>query len=128
MIFRYTISWLILVVIAILNGAIREMVYKKTLGDLLAHQVSTITFIILIAFFVWGLRRRWELQSTKQALTVGFIWLGFTVVFEFLFGHFVMGNPWSKLLHDYNILEGRLWILILLWITIAPYFFYRRKR
>jgi hypothetical protein len=29
--------------------------------------------------------------------------------FEFLVGHYVMGHPWSRLLHDYNILAGRLW-------------------
>jgi len=36
-----------------------------------------------------------------------------------------MGNPWEKLLHDYNIVEGRVWNLFLVWITVAPFVFYK---
>ena len=59
------------------------------------------------------------------ALAIGGIWLALTVAFEFLFGHYVMGHPWSRLFHDYNLLEGRLWVLVLVWTFIAPYVFYR---
>ena len=48
-----------------------------------------------------------------------------TVVFEFIFGHYVMEHPWSKLFHDYNLLAGRVWLLLLLWTTLAPYILYR---
>jgi hypothetical protein len=125
MIIRYTLAWLILVVAAIINGAIREAIYKNSLGDLRAHQVSTLTGIILFGVIVWALSRFWPLPSAKQAWTVGFIWLAMTIAFEFLFGHFMAGQPWSKLLHDYNLLEGRVWLLVLIWVTIAPYVFYK---
>lgn len=124
---RYILAWLILLVAAIINGTIREAVYKNRLGELHAHQVSTLTGFILFGLIIWGLSRLWPLQSAKQAWTVGFIWLALTLTFEFLFGHFVAGHPWSKLLHDYNIIEGRVWPLILIWVTIAPYVFYRLR-
>jgi hypothetical protein len=127
MIFRYTLARLILMVAAIINGVIREAVYKNSLGDLRAHQLSTLTGIILFGVIVWGLSRLWPLPSAKQTWTVGFIWLAMTLAFEFLFGHFVAGHSWSKLLQDYNIFAGRLWPLILLWVTIAPYVFYKFK-
>ena len=56
---------------------------------------------------------------------IGIIWLGLTILFEFGFGYYVMGNTWEKLLHDYNLAEGRVWSLFLVWITIAPYVFYK---
>jgi hypothetical protein len=56
------------------------------------------------------------------------MWLGLTVAFEFLFGHFARGLSWKELLHDYDILSGRLWVLVLLWITVAPYLCYRLQR
>ncbi len=127
MILRYVLAWLILLIVAIINGAIREVVYKNSLGELRAHQASTLSGIILFAIIVWGLSRLWPLHSAKQAWTVGFIWLMLTVVFEFLFGHFAMGHPWSKLLNDYNIFEGRVWLLVLIWTTVAPYVFYKLK-
>jgi apolipoprotein N-acyltransferase len=48
-----------------------------------------------------------------------------TIAFEFGFGHFVAGHSWSKLLADYNVFNGRLWLLVLVWITIMPYGFYQ---
>ena len=125
MIIRYTLAWIVFVVVAIINGAIREAAYKDYFGDLHAHQLSTIAGIVLFGLIVWALSRLWPLESARQACAVGFIWLALTIAFEFLFGHFVMGNPWSSLLHDYNILAGRIWILIPIWITIAPYVFFR---
>lgn len=127
MILRYTLAWLILMVTAIINGAIRESVYKNSLGELHAHQLSTLTGIILFGVIIWSLSRLWPLASAKQAWTVGFIWLSMTIAFEFLFGHFVAGHPWSKLLHDYNIFAGRVWPLVLIWTTIAPYVFYKLR-
>ena len=127
MILRYTLAWLILLGAAILNGTLRETVYKNRLGELCAHRLSTFTGIILFGVIIWGLSRWWPLPAAKQAWTVGFIWLAMTIAFEFLFGHFVAGHPWSKLLHDYNIFAGRVWSLILIWVTIAPYVFYKSR-
>jgi hypothetical protein len=56
------------------------------------------------------------------------MWLSLTIAFEFLFGHFVAGHLWSKLLHDYNVLAGRVWAFFLIWVTAAPYLFYRLQR
>ena len=128
MICKYFFGWFGLLVIAILNGFLRQYFYAQYVGDLLAHQISVISGIILFAFFIWFLESRWPLTSSRQAWIVGCIWLAMTVSFEFLFFHYVRDIPWSILLHDYNILEGRLWILVLLWVTIAPYVIMRRKR
>lgn len=124
-ILKYTIAWLPMVVIAIVNGAMREAGYKKFLGELRAHQVSTVTGIALFGLYIWALSLWWKIESPAQAVTIGLIWLVLTVAFEFGFGHFVMGHSWSRLLHDYNLLKGRLWVLVLLWVAIAPYAFYR---
>ncbi len=124
MLINYTLAWLPMVLIAILNGVLRQAWYAKFMSELRAHQISTFTGILLFGIYIWGLTRIWKLDSTGQALTIGVIWLGLTVAFEFLFGHFVAGHPWRRLLQDYNIFAGRLWILILIWITIAPYLFF----
>jgi hypothetical protein len=125
MILKYIIAWLAMPIIGIVNGAVREFTYKKALGELRAHQVSVASGIILFGLYVWILSLRWKIGSAAQAVAIGLIWLVLTIAFEFVFGHYVMHNPWSRLLHDYNILEGRVWVLVLLWITVAPYVFYK---
>jgi hypothetical protein len=47
-----------------------------------------------------------------------------TLAFEFGFGRW-RGRSWEQLLEDYNVFEGRLWLLIPLWVMIAPYLFYK---
>ena len=128
MILKYTAAWLLMPIIGIINGTIRQYGYTKALGELRAHQVSTLTGIVLFGLYVWALTLLWKIRSSAEAIAIGLIWLILTVAFEFLFGHYVMKHPWSRLLHDYNIFEGRLWVLVLIWITAAPYAFYRFSR
>jgi hypothetical protein len=125
MLWKYILGWFVLLVLAVINGGFRDTLYKSMVGELAAHQISTLTGIILFGIVIWGMTRLWPIATEKEAWIIGSIWLGMTVCFEFLFGHFVMGHPWSKLLHDYNILEGRVWILILIWTFTAPYVFFR---
>jgi len=124
MLTRYLLAWLGLPLIGIINGAIRQLVYRDALGDLTAHQLSTVTGILFFGLYIWLLSRWWPLPSARTAITVGLIWLALTIGFEFIFGHYVMRNSWEWLLGDYNLLAGRLWVLVLLWITAAPYVFY----
>jgi hypothetical protein len=121
----YAFSWIGMVAIAILNGVIREKAYGPFMRELLAHQLSTFIGIILFGAYIWVLMGTCPIESPTQALLIGGIWLFMTVIFEFVFGHFVMGHPWSKLFHDYNLFKGRIWSLVLIWIAVAPYLFYR---
>lgn len=127
MIEKYVFGWIPLVVIAVLNGTLRQYGYGKFVGELTAHQISTVTGIILIGLYVWWLTGKWQIVSAGQAVAIGSIWLGMTVAFEFLFGHFVIGHSWAKLFHDYNLLEGRMWVLVLAWTFVAPLVFYRLR-
>ena len=127
MILRYVLAWVPMPFIGIINGILRQYGYKDLVGELTAHQISCFIGIILFGLYVWFVTLKWKIQSAGQALAIGLIWLGLTVSFEFLFGHFVMKNPWSTLFHDYNILEGRLWMLVLMFITLAPLIFFKLR-
>lgn len=123
MIVKYAVAWLLMPIIGIINGTIRQYAYSNALGELRAHQVSTVTGIFLFGLYIWALTLTWKIRSSAEAIAIGLIWLTLTIAFEFLFGHYVMKHPWSRLLHDYNLFEGRLWVLVLLWVTLAPYLF-----
>lgn len=125
MILRYVLAWVPMILIGIANGTLREMTYGKHLNELRAHQVSTIVGVGLFGAYIWVLTSMWNLESATQAIVIGSTWLGLTIAFEFLFGHFVAGQSWSRLLRDYNLLAGRVWLVVLIWIAIAPWFFFR---
>jgi hypothetical protein len=117
---RWTIAWLGGSALGIANGALRELFYKNSVGDLPAHYISTATLIVLLALYIWMLERRWPLPSQEETARVGLTWLILTASFDFGFGHFVAGKPWAVLAKDYDITAGRVWILILIWIAVAP--------
>lgn len=125
---KYILAWVPMVVIAVANALLREKVLAKRLSELRAHQVSTATGVLLFGIYIWVLIRIWRPESPGQAVIIGLTWLGLTVAFEFLFGHYVVGHPWSRLLHEYNLFAGRVWVIILIWVTLAPYIFYRLER
>lgn len=125
MVLRYILCWFLLAVVAIANGVLRQMTYGKTLSELAAHQISTATAILFTGAVVWLFGQKWPISSSQQAWTIGFLWLGLTIAFEFGFGHFVAGHSWQRLFADYNLFAGRVWSLFLVWITIMPYVFFR---
>ncbi len=115
-------AWFLFMVLAIINAGIRNGVYKPVVGDLAAHQISSIVFMAVILVVTYVILRFSKLElGDSEALFMGTIWLSLTIVFEFVAGHYVFGNPWEKLLADYNLLEGRIWSLVLLTIFLAPY-------
>jgi hypothetical protein len=125
---KYILAWVPMVLIAIANAFLRENVFAKRLSELQAHQVSTATGVLLFGIYIWVITRIWRPGSPGQAFIIGLIWLGLTVAFEFLFGRYVVGHPWSRLFHDYNLLAGRVWVMVLIWVTLAPYVFYRLQK
>lgn len=120
-------AWLGMMLLAILNGLIRERFYSYRFGELAAHQVSTVTLLLLLAGYVVLLAQFWSLRTITEALITGVLWLVMTLAFEWGFGRYVAGHSWQRLLADYNLTAGRIWVLIPLWMLIAPLLFLVRR-
>ncbi len=120
MIARYLLAWFPMVLLAILNGGLRDFTYGQTLSHDLAHQISTITLILIFTLYVWFLGRIWPLPSLHQAAIVGALWLVLTVIFEFGMGLFVTGLTWMEMFRAYDLLSGNLWILVPLAVALLP--------
>jgi hypothetical protein len=117
-----------MLMIAIANGILRQLTFAKVMPELRAHQLSTLIGSVLIGLFIWQVIRRWPPSSTRHALRIGFAWLLLTVVFEFLMGLVLSRKPLAQVLLDYNLLEGRVWVLFLAWLTLAPWLFLRFRK
>ncbi len=113
--------WLGMLVIAISNGFIGNAYITPRLGDYGTHVYKTLTFIPFIFLFAWlyTLQTKGDLWLTN-ALIVSCFWVSLTVLFEFVFGHYILGNSWEVLLADYRIWQGRLWSLVLISEAIFP--------
>ena len=122
---KYLAAWFLMLLVSIVNGALRDFTYGQHMDEFTAHQLSTISGVFLLGLIIWGYVRLYRPSSKLEAILLGLLWMGLTVAFEFLFFHYVAGHSWSELLANYNIFKGRVWVVILAWVAIAPYIFFR---
>jgi hypothetical protein len=113
--------WLAFMLIAIANGALRELVLVELLGQRKAQMVGTaaLAVIILLAALltVGWLKARGRLSHWL----VGLFWVALSIAFEFLFGHYVLGESWEALIAAYRIDQGSPWPVFLVVLLVAPY-------
>jgi hypothetical protein len=112
--------WFGVLLLAILNGTIRDFFLTPHLGDTAARAISTITLCLLIALAAWFTIRWIDPASAGDALIVGVVWLTMTLAFEFLAGHYLFGKSWPELFADYDLSRGRIWIAVLIVTLLAP--------
>ena len=64
---RLLLVWLVMLVVAIVNGALRDLTYGTLLPVLLANQISCLSGIVLLGMVIWLYVRRWPLASAREA-------------------------------------------------------------
>jgi hypothetical protein len=115
------VTWLVLLVAMVANGLLRVVVLQPRLGEVLARQLATAIGVAIVLIAAGAFVRRRPHAGSAELLGVGVLWLLLTLAFEFLFGHYVAGASWQELLADYDVLEGRLWPIVLLAVLLAPW-------
>jgi hypothetical protein len=119
-IWRAIVVWLAVLVLANLNGAVREAWLIPYLGPGPGRVLSTVILSALVFLVTW-LTIGWiRPATTRDALLVGVLWLVLTLAFEFLVGHYVFHKPWIVLLEDYDLSRGRIWVAVLVVVLLAP--------
>jgi hypothetical protein len=107
--------WLGMLVAAFLNGALRELLFVRLVGEQVGHVIS----VFLLSGAIFGLTYLFikALQPLPASLLlgIGLFWLALSLLFEFGFFHYAMHEPWEKLWADYNIFQGQL--LSVVWLT-----------
>ena len=121
MYFRAIITWLFFLPVPIINGFLREKWYKAVVGETAAHQIGTL--VVSSVFFIYAyisLKDKISVLNNVELLKIGLLWLIMTVFFEFGLG-LAGGRSWEYMLADYNIIKGRIWVLVLLTVFTSPF-------
>ena len=112
--------WCLLLVLAVLNGWLRDTWLSPRLGDPIGRATSTLLLCGLILLATW-LTIGWiRPRSSGAALKLGGMWVTLTLAFEFGVGHYGFGTPWPDLLADYDLSRGRIRIAVLMVTLFAP--------
>jgi hypothetical protein len=105
--------WLGFLVVAIACGFIRERFLVPGFGPLGGRALGTVLVAVIIFGMIYGYTGKLTGASQAALFKLGLSWTIATIIFEFLFGHYVMGHAWKSLWADYNVFQGRLWPLVL---------------
>jgi hypothetical protein len=120
MLLRALAVWVGILVLASVNGALRDLVMTPRLGDPVARAISTVLLCGLVLLVTW-LTLRWIGPCSRtDAIVIGGVWVACTLAFEFLAGHYLFRKPWVELLADYDLRRGRIWIAVLVVTFAAP--------
>lgn len=104
----------------VLHGTARVFLLEPLVGDFRARQIALFTGLAIILAIVIAFIRWIHATNTAQLLGVGLLWLGLTIGFEILLGRLVMGLSWERIGSDYNLLQGGLMPIGLLFLTLSP--------
>ena len=120
MILKALAIWAGILVLAMLNGMLREAVLMPALGTapglvLSGVFLSALILIVAYLFLPWlGAGR------PAEFLAIGLGWLALTLIFEFSFG-LGQGKSWQVMLDAYTFRDGNIWPVVLVVTALAPY-------
>ena len=115
------LAWLLILCLAVANGALREGVLIPSFGKSGGLILSGVLLSSLVALVAYAFVRLQEGITVSQGLSIGVLWLCLTLVFEFGFGRYVQHKPWAELLDAYTFKDGNIWPVVLFVTLLAPY-------
>lgn len=127
MLLRSVLLWCVLLFLAILNGGFREAVLVPGLGRGVGYAMSTVMLSALIVLVGWMATPWIAPRSIQDAWIVGVVWLLLTLLFDFGAGHFLFRRSWTELMTGYNLLAGRIWLIVLVVTLLTPVLAFTRR-
>lgn len=125
---KASVLWFIIAISAVINGIVRETVLTPYFGGAVALPTSGITLSMIIFTITYYSFKLFDKNKYRTYLYIGIQWVTMTLLFEFVFGHYVIGKSWPELLQVFNILEGNLFIIALLVSFFSPLLVARIKK
>jgi hypothetical protein len=117
---RAAAVWLAIIAAESVHGAARALWLVPLVGDLRSRQIGVVTGSMLI-LAITAASLDWLRAESRRALAVvGLLWAVLTMLFEFVFGRYVLGVAWGRLLADYDLAQGGLMGFGLMLMACAP--------
>lgn len=112
--------WVLIIPIAMLNGALRDNILTPELGSdnslLLSGLILSACIFIIAIIFIPKLK-----LTFKQASAIGLIWFLLTNLFDILLVY-LEGNNLLNFFEAFDVSTGNLWIVVILSSFFAPVF------
>ena len=112
--------WIFISAIEVMHGVARASLLEPLIGDFPARQVAVFSGSALVVGIAFLFHSWMRTNSSRECLLIGGIWVLLTIAFEISLGKVVLQLPWSRILEDYDLVNGGLMPLGLLVMFLAP--------
>ena len=109
-----------IIAIESIHGILRAVFLTPSVGDFRARQIGVFIGSLLIFAVAYALVPWIHAINRRALIGIGLLWVGLTLLFEFSVGHFVVGSSWTKLTADYDIANGGLLAIGMIWLALSP--------
>lgn len=117
-----------MVLVAILNGSLRESILNPMFSTEIALPISGLLLSVMI-FLVTYLFIGWfNTKDPKTFIQIGGFWSLLTIGFEYGFGYFVLHHSLNEIHQVFNVFQGNLFSLALLTSILSPWLAAKLKR
>ena len=113
--------WAAILVLAVLNGTLREKLLIPTSGSFVGFIASGVSLSICIFLVAFVAAPWYGPLTSSQWLLVGLFWLLLTLAFELSFGRLLQHKSWAEILEAYTFQGGNIWPLVLVTTLISPW-------
>ena len=117
---RAVAVWLAILVLANLNGLLREFALAPALGPVGARLASGVLLSVVIFACAYAAAPWLGRASAPRWWGTGALWLGLTLAFELGIGLAQHQDP-SRLLAAYTFQGGNIWPVVLLAALVSPW-------
>jgi hypothetical protein len=114
--------WLGFMAVTSAGALIREKFLSSMVGQIEGRALDTMVVSAIIFALICAYVSRLDGATPGSLVRLGIFWTVLTILFDYLFNHYVLGVPWEFIGINYNISQGRLWPLELLVILFGPLF------
>ena len=114
------VIWFAILVLAVVNGLLREKVLIPSLGAVPSMILSGILLSCLILAVAYLFLPWLGTRVSAQLLLIGAGWLVLTLIFELSFGLF-RGMAPDEIIEAYTFKGGNIWPIVLLVTALSPW-------
>jgi hypothetical protein len=112
--------WFVLITVETVHGIARTVILQPWTGDFPARQIGVFTGSILILAVTYYFIDWIGARTHRDLALVGTLWVALTLAFEIGLGRLLFDYSWSRILSDFNIVQGGLLGLGMVVLGCAP--------
>ena len=118
-ILKSILIWMCVLPSSVICGSVQSFVLDPLFGEVIGLNICSVSLCIFIYITIYFMLPKIESQPKEVYPKIGLTWVVSTLIFD-IGMRYATNIPESVIFGNYNIMEGKLWIFVILFMGIVP--------